>query len=178
MTDTQKQDEQPIATDGTPQAKDNQKTDQAQKIDPATLKSQIESIRQARQERATMEAQRDESRMQQALAHGRLETERLLMSVGVIYPQDARILLEQQVDLSETSGEQLAQQVQQLVLEKPYLLGPTIPAGAQMPAMTSSSRDNIGPATQLAAVAQRAASSGNRKDIAEYLRLRRQIAAN
>ncbi len=176
MTDTQKQDDQSQAADN--QAKPKRETDNGEKANPATLKSQIDSLRQARQERAVLEAQRDEAQMQQARAENRLNAERLLMSVGVICPQDARVLLEQQLDLAEASDEQLTQQVQQLVLEKSYLLGPTISPDAAMPTMTSSSRDNTGPATQLAAVAQRAAASGNRRDIAEYLRLRRQMTTN
>ncbi len=141
------------------------------------FKSQVEFIRKAQEERAIIEAQRDEAKMQKAIAENRLDAVSIFASAGVANPKDACVLLEQKLDLAEVAPDQLQQAAQELLMEKSYLLAATSPAGSAMPTMTSNARDT-GPtqSVQLAAVAQRAARSGNRRDIAEYLRLRRQMS--
>lgn len=144
-----------------------------------TIKSQVEFIRKAREERAVIEAQRDEAQMQKRIAENRLDAVSILATAGVVNPNDACVLLEQQLDFSDTTPEQLQQGTQELLMNKSYLLAPSNSTKGTMPTITSNLRDtNSGQSLQLAAVAERAARSGNRRDIAEYLRLRRQLTRN
>ena len=144
-----------------------------------TIKSQVEYIRKAQEERAVIEAQRDEARMQKIIAENRLDAVSIFATAGVANPQDACVLLEQQLDFADTTPEQLQQGTQQLLINKSYLLAPSQSTKGTMPTITSHLRDtSSGQSVKLAAVAERAARSGNRRDIAEYLRLRRQIIQN
>lgn len=143
------------------------------------IKSQVEFIRKAQEQRAVIEAQRDEAQMQKTIAENRLDAVSIFASAGVVNPEDACVLLGQELDFAETTKEQLQQTAQELLINKSYLLAPTGPAVETMPAMTSNLRNaNSGQSVQLAATAERAARSGNRRDIAEYLRLRRQMSPN
>ena len=63
--------------------------------------------------------------------------------------------------------------VEQLLLDKPFLVKRATP----LPPATASARaDRPGTFAQLAQAADRAVRTGDRRDVAEYLRLRRQGA--
>ncbi len=129
---------------------------------------------------ALAEAQRDEANSRLTEVQSRAAAERMLLEAGAADMETASLLLAKRIDLAESpSREKLAGVVETLLLEKPFLraTSQTDPIASPMPAVTSSPR-NAAPRgeTQLANVAQRAAASGNRRDIAEYLRLRRQLA--
>jgi len=125
-------------------------------------------------ELATAEAQRDETTSRLCETENRLLTERLLTQAGVVDVETASLLLGQRVDFSEpVANEDLTSALERLLLEKPYLRA-TAPA---MPGPTRTGRDEpCNEPARLAQIADRAAKSGNRKDIAEYLRLRRQLS--
>ena len=143
------------------------------------LEQQLEELRSHSQTRsddlAKAEAERDEARTQLTVTDNRHTAERMLIEVGVVDIEAASALLSKRVDFAEElDKETLASGVQELLLDKPFLQ-PT-PEGGLPPKTASARPARTTGAGQLARAAQRAAESGNRKDVAEYLRLRRQTA--
>lgn len=124
---------------------------------------------------AAAEAQRDESQTQLTVTENRLAAERLLGSAGVVDIETASMLLSQRVDLADDlDAEALSGTVERLLLDKPFLRSAS---DAALPSKTASARPgHRSAAGQLARAAQLAAQSGDRKDVAEYLRLRRQAS--
>lgn len=143
------------------------------------LEQQLEELQSQAQQHvdglATAESQRDEARSQLTVAENRLAAERLLGEAGVVDLETASTLLSARVDLAEDlDRDAMAGIVEQLLLDKPFLRGT---ADAALPPKTASARaPRATAAGQLASAAQRAARSGDRKDVAEYLRLRRQAS--
>jgi hypothetical protein len=125
---------------------------------------------------AAAEAQRDEAQSQVTIAENRLAAERLLAGSGVVDVETASLVLSKRVDLAEDLDEEaLSRSVEQLLLDKPFLRAPQAP----LPGKTASPRGSgEGVSAKLARTAERAARTGDRRDVAEYLRLRRQIASN
>jgi len=134
----------------------------------AQLESRTEQLGQA-------EAQRDEAAQALRTAENRLAAERLLAGAGVVDLETAGLLLAERIDLSaEIQPEQLSQSIEQLLIDKPIL---SRPSGPSLPSATASARP--GPSSslaQLSRAAERAIQTGDRKDVAEYLRLRRNTA--
>jgi len=120
------------------------------------------------------EAQRDEACHQLLVAENHSLAERMLGGAGVVDIEAASLLLSKRVDFGqEIEAESLARRVEQLMLDKPYLRGgPT----ATFPPKTASARSPGAGLAQLTRAADRAVASGDRRDVAEYLRLRRQAA--
>jgi len=136
---------------------------------------------QAQQERrseelAEAEAQRDEARHQLQAAENRLAAERKLTQAGVVDVETASLLLARRADLDgDLDAEELDRRIEELLLEKPFLRDRT--GGGSLPPGTAAAREPAeAPAARLADAAQRAASTGGRRDVADYLRLRRQAA--
>ena len=130
-------------------------------------------------ELATAEAQRDETNMRLAEVENSRNVDRMLAEAGAVDLEAASLLLARRVDLTkDLADDQLRGVVEQLLQSKPFLrAGDAVIPGRAMPSVTSSARGpQLSEATQIAAVAQRATASGNRKDMAEYLRLRRQAS--
>jgi len=122
---------------------------------------------------ATAEAQRDELQHQLETDRTRGRAERMLYEAGAVDIEAALALLERRADLgAELDEEALAQAVGQLLQDKPFLRAPAAaPAGK-----TASPRlQHAAANTRLAQAASQAAQSGNARDVAEYLRLRRQV---
>jgi hypothetical protein len=121
---------------------------------------------------ARAESQRDEARSELVTVENRHRLSAALRDAGCVDLEAAGLLLGRELDLSEDiPSEQLQQQVESLLLNRPHLRRAGRRAG---PGITSSPRDApCEGTTQLADAAERAARSGNRRDIAEYLRLRR-----
>jgi len=121
---------------------------------------------------ATADAQRDEIQHRLNTTRARASAERMLHDAGVADVETAMVLLEKRTDLSdELDAEQLQRAVEQLLQSKPFLAA----AGPSLPGKTASSRlQNSGANVRLAQAAARAASTGSRREVAEYLRLRRQ----
>jgi len=124
---------------------------------------------------AAAEAQRDEATVQLTVAENRMAAERMFGEAGVVDIETASLLLAKRLDLGEPQEtDVLAQNVEQLLLDKPFLRN--APAGS-LPSSTATARPSRpGMASQLAQAAFRAIESGDRKDVAEYLRLRRQAS--
>ena len=124
------------------------------------------------EELATAEAQRDEARVQLVTAGNQRSAERLLAEAGVVDFEAAGLLLAQRMDLSsEPDDEAIRRGVEQLLLDKPFLVRPSAP----LPPATASPRpEKTGSFARLAKAAERAVQTGSRRDVAEYLRLRRQ----
>lgn len=135
------------------------------------LQSQIQ---QHGEQLALAEAQRDEAQHQLIVLENRLLAERNLAEAGVVDPETAGLLLAERMDFSEPlEVETLREQIEQLLLEKPFLQR----AFTGLPTQTASARNSrAGMAARLTQAAQSAAISGNRQDVAHYLRLRRQAA--
>jgi hypothetical protein len=135
----------------------------------AELKAQLDH---RNEDLALAEAQRDEAGNQLLVAGNQRGVERLLMEAGVVDLEAAHLLLSKRMDLAaELDDEAIRRNVEQLLLDKPFLLRP---AGA-LPSSTASPRsEKTGPFAQLAQAAERAVRTGSRRDVAEYLRLRRQ----
>jgi TolA-binding protein len=124
-------------------------------------------------ELAQAEAQRDEGASQQAELSNRLAATQSLASAGVVDMETAMLLLAQRIDLAgdHDSGAML-HAVEDLLLDKPFLR--EVPA-ASLPAATATPAALAGAHLgQLADAAEQAIATGDRRDVAEYLRLRRQ----
>lgn len=130
-----------------------------------------ESLQRREDELATAEAQRDEMQTRLVETENRTVVERALNQAGVVDVEAAALLLSRRVDLTgEVPPDELTSAVEQLLLDKPFLR-------AQPPAMppsTRTGRDGPDVAARMADAAQRAVASGNRRDVVEYLRLRRE----
>jgi len=122
-------------------------------------------------ELATAEAQRDEARQHMTQMNNQFSVDRLLIQAGVVDMEAARLLLQNRVDLGEElESTDIEQAVQQLLVDKPFLrVGSAFP-----PKSASASRGGASLTARIANAADRAVESGDRRDVAEYLRLRRQ----
>lgn len=131
----------------------------------AQLESRLEQL-------ATAEAQRDELQHQLSTSRIRSEAERMLYVAGVNDVETAIALLEKRKSFSEElEPKQLKEAVDQLLQDKPFLAT----SRQALPDKTASQRiQNAGANSRLARAAAQAANSGNRRDVAQYLRLRRQ----
>ena len=119
---------------------------------------------------ATAEAQRDELQHQLETSQVRTDAERMLHAAGVNDIETGMALLEKRFSFSDgPQPEQLSQAVQRLVRDKAFLTA----SPQVLPAKTASRRIQERGAAWLAQGAARAAQSGNRREVAEYLRLRR-----
>ncbi len=142
------------------------------------LEQQLTDIRtqldRRNEELAVAEAQRDEARVQLVAAANQRSAERLLAEAGVVDFEAAGLLLTKRMDLTaELDEEAIRRGVEQLLVDKPFLVRPS----AALPPATASPRsERTGPFAQLAQAAERAVQTGSRRDVAEYLRLRRQGA--
>ncbi len=141
-----------------------------QQLNEATTTAQ-----QHQEQLATAEAQRDEATSQLISAENRAAASRMLADAGAVDLETAALLLGKRIDLGEpVDDDTLQAAVQDLLLDKPYLAGHPasgLPAATRGP---SQRADSV--ASQLTRAADRAARSGSRTDVAEYLRLRRQAA--
>jgi hypothetical protein len=123
---------------------------------------------------AAADALRDETATQVTILENRLAAERLLGKTGVVDLETADMLLSHRLDFSEPlDGDTLRRGVEQLLLDKPFLrsLG-----DANLPGPTAGVRGRDNTAAQLSEAAEAAARTGDRRDVARYLRLRRQAA--
>lgn len=132
-------------------------------------------LNSSRDEIATAEAQRDEAASHATEVENRLSLERKLARAGAVDIETASLLLSRRLDMSEPlDDEQLNRQVEQLLLDKPFLVAANV---GDLPGKTASPRPlEDASAADLADAARRALGSGDRRDIAEYLRLRRLAA--
>ena len=139
------------------------------------LNQQLEQLQtelsQAREQLGAAEAQRDEARTAGVVLENHLLVERMLAQAGVVDVDAAQTLLSSRLDLAqELDGADLTRQVEQLLLDKPFLRS----ASRSLAGPTASARSAGAAVGQLTQAAQRAIASGDRRDVAEYLRLRRQ----
>jgi len=136
------------------------------------LRSQVE---RKTEQLAAAEAQRDEAMTRLTLTENRLEAQGLLSAAGVVDVEAATTLLAERLDLGDDLDRQaISGGVEKLLLDKPFLRRAH---GVALPPATASARPSrTRSAGQLATAAERAARTGDRKDVAEYLRLRRQAA--
>lgn len=127
------------------------------------------------EELAVAESQRDEARVQLVATANQRRAERLMTEAGVVDLEAAGLLLSKRMDLAaELEDEAIRGGVEQLLLDKPFLVRPSAP----LPPSTASPRsEKPGSFAQLTKAAERAVQTGSRRDVAEYLRLRRQGAA-
>lgn len=129
------------------------------------LQQQLEQLAQA-------ESQRDELSDHLARVHHEGRVDSMLREFGVIDTEAAALLLNQRDDLTpDTEDARLRHAIESLLTDRPYLSGQS---AARLPEQTATGRDRAGGARVVEA-ARRAARSGDRRDVAEYLRLRRQL---
>ena len=115
--------------------------------------------------------------MQLTMTDSRMSAERALIQAGVVDVETASLLLSKRLDFAEpVDNEQITSQVEQLLIDKPFLQRPSHEIGSMPPKSASPKDSHTSTAAQLANAAQQAIKSGNRRDIAEYLRLRRQTS--
>ncbi len=124
---------------------------------------------------ATADAERDEAKHQLTVTENRLAAERLLSEAGVVDLDAASLLLTKRLDLSqELDSSSLLSSIEQLLLDKPFLIHG---GKASLPPKTASAhRAESGLTAQLARAAEQAMRTGDRRQVGEYLRLRRQVA--
>ncbi len=124
---------------------------------------------------ATAESHRDEIASQMEELENRTEAERRLFQAGVVDIETASMLLSKKMNFTgpiDTEG--LSHNIEQLLLEKPFLRANSGTITSSLPSSTASAKPSQhGSASRLACAAQKAVKTGCRKDIAEYLRLRR-----
>jgi hypothetical protein len=132
------------------------------------------NLQQRTDELAAAEAMRDEANSHLTTVENRLAAQRRMGAAGVIDLDAASDLLARRIDMSEPLDvDAVNDAVDRLLLDKPFLRRPE----GSLPPASASARDGAGAAAgRLADAAQRAARSGDRKDVAEYLRLRRQAS--
>lgn len=145
------------------------------------LEQQLEELQSQMERRsdelAAAESQRDETLSRLTETDNARRAERRLAAAGVTDFETAGLLLSRRVDLAEElDDEALDRQVEQLLLDKPFLRSTA--AGAALPPVSASPRAGDADAGRLAHAAERAARTGNRRDVADYLRLRRSAAAS
>lgn len=132
-------------------------------------------IEQRLEQLASAEAQRDEMADRITRIEHQRRLEQVLLNCGVHDVEAATLLLEKGGTLSPDSDEPAIQAaVEKLLLNRPHLC--SRPAGT-LPQKTAGEKRRPTPQAQLVRTAERAARSGDRRDIAEYLRLRRQLAS-
>jgi len=140
-----------------------------------TLAETRTQVERRTQELATAEAQRDEKDHQLTVAANRAAADRMLAEAGVVDLDVGSLLLAQRVDLEgEVESEALRAAVSQLLVDKPFLV--PAPAGGLPPRTASEGAAAGGVSADLARAAEAAAASGDRRRVAEYLRLRRRAA--
>lgn len=121
---------------------------------------------------ARAEAQRDELQHAMETHRQHAAAERMFLLAGVADTEAAMLLLEKRVNLGEElDGPELQQAVERLLLDKPYLLPGSSAGGA---GKTASRRVGASLTGQIAKAAAKAVQSGHRRDVIDYLRLRRQ----
>ncbi len=120
------------------------------------------------------EAQRDEAALQLIVTENHRTAERVLAQAGTVDIETAAMLLARKIDLAESlDPHEIQTSVEELLLDKPYLRRPT----AALPPKTASAKPTqTGSIAQMTQAADRAISTGDRRDVAEYLRLRRLTA--
>jgi TolA-binding protein len=129
-----------------------------------------ESLQRREDELATAEAQRDEIQTRLLETENRVMADRALHQAGVVDVEAAALLLSKRVDITgDLTPDELTRAVEQLLLDKPFLRA----AQTHMPPATRTGRDAPDVAARMADAAERAVASGNRRDVVEYLRLRR-----
>ena len=133
-------------------------------------------LEQRLEQLASAEAQRDELQHQLEQANLRASAERMLLAAGVADVETAMTLLEKRTGFSEDlDAARLGQAIERLVQDKPFLVSPV----SGLPGKTASARlPSGGPASRLAQAATRAAQTGTRRAVSDYLRLRRQTQMN
>ncbi len=126
------------------------------------------------QELSTVQSQQQALSERLARTEQSRRLEKVLDACGVIDAEAAQLLLERSAPLpADADDSALRQAVEGLLAERPYLRGP---ACRPLPGATASPRTRSGgPAQQVAEAARQAAQTGNRRDLAQYLRLRRQV---
>lgn len=141
------------------------------------LKEAQKQLHDHQEQLATAEAQRDEARLQLTVAENRLIAERMLSESGVVDIETASLLLSKRLNISDQlPQETLVRSVEQLLLDKPFLRNTN---NVSLPPKTASAKGVLAAtAAQLAEAADQAIRTGDRRDVAEYLRLRRQTATH
>jgi len=134
------------------------------------MQSQLDALGD---ELARAEAQRDEAAQRLVETENRLTAERLMAMAGVADTETAMLLLSKRIDLTqELAGSAIADAVEELLVDKPFLRSGQ---GSSLPGATASAKPAaLGGFGALADAAEKAIESGDRRDVAEYLRLRRQ----
>jgi DNA repair exonuclease SbcCD ATPase subunit len=132
------------------------------------LQAQLQA---SQQQAAQLQSQQEQARKQVQTAEGRMAAQAALARSGVADVDAAALLLSQRVKLEEPmEAAALAEAIEQLLADKPYLR-----ATPPLPPPTAAARSpQAGRKALLDQLAQRAARSGDRRDLAEYLRMRRQ----
>ena len=135
--------------------------------------TELQSLVAARdEEMAHIESQRDETNTRLVELENRLRASELLAGADVLDMETAMVVLGQRMDLSEpTDADTLTSAVETLLLDKPFLRDG---GGVGLPGKTASAATGHLGVAQLVDAAERAIESGDRRDVAEYLRLRRQ----
>ena len=145
----------------------------AQQLEQQLQEAQAQ-IEQRLEQLATAEAQRDEMADRVTQIEHRRRLEQTLLNCGVNDLEAAVLLLEKDGALSPDADEPTIQAaVEKLLINRPHLC--SHPSGT-LPQRTASGKHRPTPQAQLVRTAERAARSGDRRDIVQYLRLRRQLA--
>lgn len=124
--------------------------------------------------------QRDEMLCELIETDNRRSIENSLAQAGAVDIETAMMILSGRINFKDKIQEkELASEIEKLFADKPFLAKQAESAAVNwsMPSVTSSAKQTENQSSaQLGDLAKRAATSGSRKDIGQYLRLRRQLA--
>ena len=144
----------------------------------AEMQQQVEL---EKQELMEVKAQREKVLNQLIEADNRRKADLMLAKAGAVDIETAGMILEKRIDLSkEVKEDKLSLEIENLFSEKPFLKKPVESVKKQLPPMPSISstprQNSKSTSATLNELAKKAAATGNRKDVEQYLRLRRQLA--
>ena len=127
----------------------------------------------AEQQVESLSEQLGEAQSQLATVGLEGELTRQLVAAGAVDLEVALLLVKQQCDSSDEAGRDVGAVVEQLRQKRPSLFATANDVLAQPTAGVR--RTNQGPGVRLEQMAQRANQTQSRKDMQEYLRLRRSV---
>ena len=144
----------------------------------AEMQQQVEL---EKQELMEVKAQREKVLNQLIEADNSRKADLMLAKAGAVDIETAGMILEKRIDLSkEVKEDKLSLEIENLFSEKPFLKKPVESVKKQLPPMPSISstprQNSKSTSATLNELAKKAAATGNRKDVEQYLRLRRQLA--
>jgi hypothetical protein len=125
---------------------------------------------------ANVTAQRDQLARQLIEQSNQHQLDNAMRDAGAVDPETCETILRKRLDFSVELDAQTAHEaVKSLLHDKPFLRQSAPPATLPPMSAPAATCPQAADQAHLENIAQRAATSGNRRDISDYLRLRRKL---